>query len=145
MPEPNNLFEDEILIENELEKLYALQDKPSTKAKREIVVKELISTGIPTGAILSGIRHLHTEDLSAIKFPIIVSAARRYVVQDNEIQACHECSQGVICYRDGEGRWFALACRCQAGEEKQRAHGLARSYAAPTYTSPKNGILTKAG
>lgn len=111
--------EEDLFLERELDKLFALQDRPLAKEKRSILVTELMGTGIPLRAILSGLRSLLNEDLNKITFPVICAAARKFFEQES-VQSCEECLSGMIVMKDEQGRMFSLACRCAAGLGKVR-------------------------
>jgi hypothetical protein len=119
---PNN----EILIEEDLEKLFAFQDKHLTKDRRQILVKELMSSSIPIGAILLGIRKLMNEDLQSIKMGTILAAARSHVDRSEESKGCKECSRGIVLMNDEEGRFFSMSCNCSSGIGINMTQGLVR-------------------
>lgn len=118
---------DDLILESELEKLFALQDRNLNKEKKSIWVRELQATNIPLKAILSGIRALTTEDVQSLKFATVCAAARKYIEHTPETgRRCEHCSHGIVSMRDAEGRNFALACVCDQGAGKAATQGLVR-------------------
>lgn len=132
------------LLEGELDKLFAFQDKHLPKEKRAILIDELTKLDFPFGAVIAGIRSLMMDDLNSIKFPTIVAAIRSRIVPDEEVRArCEECSSGYIVMKDEQQRNFALACRCVTGEAKVRSQGLSRWNGESSQFS-KGRLLVKA-
>ncbi len=130
-------------IGEDLDKLFAFQDKHMTEKKKALLVDALLTSGIPLPAVTLGIRKLMNEDLNSVKLGMIFAAARSFVQRDEESNSCPDCSSGMVVMRDEEGRWFSLACRCGIGANVARTHGLKRWGGLASQTS--NGrILTKA-
>lgn len=106
-------------IGEDLERLFAFQDRNLSKDKKSILVKSLLESGLPTGAILLGIRSLMNDDLSAIKMGHIFYAIRMFI-EPTDYGDCDQCSEGFIISRDENGRWFALACNCIQGSLRKK-------------------------
>lgn len=117
---------EDMIIDEDIEKLFAFQDKHLTKDKKAILVKALAESGIPTGAIVLGLRKLMYDDLPSIKMGIIINAARQFVEKTEDAKSCTECAAGVALLRDDQGKEYALACRCGSGFNAQRIHGIKR-------------------
>lgn len=115
----------ETAIGDDLEKLFAFQDKHLSKEKKGILVRELMESRLPTGAIVLGLRDLMSEDLNTIKMGSIFAAARRHLEKE-DLVGCTDCASGFVVMKDDEGRSFSLACRCGAGGVVQRANGMRR-------------------
>lgn len=111
------------LIGEELDKLFAFQDKHLSKEKRSILLDALATSGIPDAAIILGIRKLMNDDLPSIKMGTIFAAARAFVEGEN-YQKCDDCSEGYVVLRDEVGQWFSMACQCGQGSLRHTA-GLA--------------------
>lgn len=125
----NFYSEDEkFLIGNELQKLFAFQDRNLTKEAKSLFINEFEASGIPPGAMIHGIRSLITEDLRQIKLNHILAAARGFMTQETrESTKCDDCRKsGIVIMRDSDSREFALACHCQNGVGLNRAAGLVR-------------------
>ena len=116
-----------VTIENDLDKLFALQDRPLSAVRRTLMANELLATPIPIPALLAGIKSLMNEEVTHIKFATICAAARRHVIADTEIDTkCGDCHDGLVVMRDDAGRSFALACMCPMGAQKAMANRLVR-------------------
>jgi len=135
---------DDLLLESELEKLFALQDKALTREKKSILVRELMATGIPLKALLSGVRSLVSEDLGSIKFSTICAVSRRFIEPDPETgKHCEKCLSGYVVMKDGEGRFFSLACNCPAGVGKANTQALTRWSGQDTQSVRGGRVLTR--
>jgi hypothetical protein len=110
---------EKILLGNEIEKLFVLQDRPISKEKKAILVGEISNSGIPIGPLLSGLRKLMGEDLKTIKKATILEAARDFIVDTYDQVQCDYCSEGMVVTKDPEGRYFSLACTCPKGNGKR--------------------------
>ncbi len=111
-------------IGDELTRLFALQDMAFGKEKKAIFVAELSATGLPTEAIVRGIRSMVSEDLKSIKLNRLIEASRPFVYQDTPTTKCAECLSGFVVMHDEQGYFFSFACRCPAGQIKRRSSGL---------------------
>lgn len=99
-----------------LKKLFTLQDRPMTKEKEAILTDELSLSGLPVGAVISGINSLKSEDVSTIKLSTLLSASRKFVEQREEPDSeCGMCLKGIVVMKDEAGYEFALSCQCQMG------------------------------
>lgn len=137
---PEWTLEDEGDVSTQLDKLFALQDKPLGNAKKAVWIEELRNTDIPPKAILRGLEQLKTEELQNLKFATVCAAARKFVVEPAQVETtkCNDCDgRGIIMMRDKDRYEFALACRCNNGA--WRGNGLARWNGLETQTS--NGRL----
>lgn len=115
------------LLAGELDRLFALQDKPLGKDKRAILVQEISRSGIPFKAVCQGIRKLVTEDLHSLKLSVIMEAALEFVFDRGDVVRCTDCNGiGIIVMKDEAKRWFALACQCSNGNAKVASMQLAR-------------------
>lgn len=112
----------EEIIGEDLEKLFAFQDKHLTREKKTILVKALLESQIPTGAIILGLRYLMNDDLSSIKMMTIIHAARMHIEPSTQNQ-CGNCSEGFVVMKDGDQRSFVLSCQCGFGMMR-RQNGL---------------------
>lgn len=114
----NYLSEQEkILIANELDRLFALQDRPLNKEKKSALIDEIANTGIPAGPMLAGIRGLMAEDLKSIKFATIIDAARKLIVNVQEHREdCDFCGGvGSFPMKDENKYTYSLGCKCLNG------------------------------
>lgn len=101
-------------IADELERLFALQDRPFSKARAVTFVEEFERTSLPAGAIISGIRSLLAEDLQKITFERLVVAAKSKIEREEiRQQDCDDCFKaGVVLMTDDNGYQFSFLCRC---------------------------------
>lgn len=119
---------DKLILEEELTKLFAFQDRPATKAKIELFAKELALSGYPLSDILQGINNLKNEDLKAIKLHTIIDAiSEKFGPEEKPRIDCKFCfGMGVFLMRDENKYQFALACTCKAGDDYARRMKAAR-------------------
>lgn len=132
-------------VGNELDKLFALQDRPFTKDKKFIFIEELEKFGFPLGAIIGGIRALMLEDMKIIKIVHVREAAKKFIEPEEKKKIkCRWCGGvGAFCMREEAmlqmadewpkraegprfGRSYALACVCEAGTNLERSDGNVR-------------------
>lgn len=79
------------------------------------MISELSFEGIPSKAIIQGIKDLCHEDLKSIKYVTIVSAARKYF-QFEPPEGCATCFHtGFISMVDKELCPISVACTCPRG------------------------------
>lgn len=114
-----------VQIEVELEKLFVFQDKHLSREKKAIIVNEILNANLPIGAVIQGIRSLMMEDLGSIKLGTLMHAIRKHVFKnEDDAESCSECASGFLIMFDDQGRYFALACHCPAGQVRGRAHRI---------------------
>lgn len=111
----------EEILGDELEKLFAFQDKHLSKDKSKILVQALLESNLPLKSILLGIEKLKNEDLSSIKLSTLFAAARSYVEQGEQIKSCERCTDGLISMKDHEDYRCAVACFCLRGQQRAKA------------------------
>lgn len=101
-------------IGDELQKLFLLQDRPYSKEKAAAIIEELEKSGLPAGALISGIRSLMHEDLRVVKLANILDAARENMtaeeVKKTECDACD--GRGMVMMKDSDDCEFSFACVC---------------------------------
>ena len=125
----NSLTEQQkLVIGDELEKLYALQDRPLGKEKLAFLLEEMATLNIPAGAWISGIRSLMSEDLKSVKLAHLYAAAKKFTVaEEAKTVRCDYCSGcGAVGMRDPEHRSWSLACICPNAEKLKKAWDLVR-------------------
>lgn len=108
-------------LENELTRLYLMQDRPVVKSKITMMVNELNNENVPYRAILDGIRGLIKHDLSKITLPIILANIRGREKDDSKRVKCDVCDgRGIVSMQDAEKKYhpFAFGCICPAGKIK---------------------------
>jgi len=130
-------------IESELKRLFALQDKPCSKDKLDILVRELMGNDLPNEAILLAIKKLQKEDINSIKLATILRSTSSYVLRDDNPIDCPDCRDGFIIFRDQEGRSFSLGCQCDQGMARCKNLGLARWRGGTSYLN-KGRVMVKA-
>lgn len=103
-----------LLLGDELQKLFLLQDRPFSKEKSAAIIEELEKSGMPTGALISGIRSLMHEDLKVVKLSNILEAARdKMTAEEVEKTECEACEgRGMVMMKDEAGYEFSFACGC---------------------------------
>lgn len=137
MNEPTNYLtttlseREKLALEDELEKLFALQDRPLSKEKKTILIEEMALMSLPFRALVSGIRQLMTEDLKSIKLWNIRDAAEKFVFAEakpaTECDFCEKTGAVVMFARQGEYlRRSAFACTCENGKSFAAMHGAAQ-------------------
>lgn len=129
------MLNDEEITGEELEKLFAFQDKHLTKDKKAAFVKHLLyQLKIPLPAVLAGIRDLQASDLTTLKMGQISQACRARIAVGDDIKSCRECCHGTVVMKDEEGRYYSMACSCGAGYTVASTHQLARWHGHATQT-----------
>lgn len=110
--------QEKMALSADLDKLFALQDRPLSQDKRSFIIDEMEKIDIPVAAWMAGIRSLITEDLKSIKIGTLIGAAKRCMEpQDVKNAECVWCDGvGVMSMKDEVKRSYALACRCVNGE-----------------------------
>lgn len=110
-------------VGEEIERLFALQDKHLTEKKKSVILNELSGTGYPYGAIMAGIRSLVAENMGDIKFFHLRAAIEKFITREKPTgERCEGCNgRGFVVVHDPGGRPFALACRCNTVN-----HGLVK-------------------
>lgn len=106
---------EKLLIADELEKLFTLQDRPFSAKKSAAFIEEFEKSGLPVGAIIAGIRSLmYVENIGTLDFPKIAAACRSKVTQETQEKAdCEHCDKrGLVMMRDPNAYEFAFACIC---------------------------------
>lgn len=119
---------EKLLIANELEKLFVLQDRPFSSKKSMAYLEEFERSNLPMGAIIAGIRSLiHVENLSSLDFPRIAAAARSKIEHsDYETVKCETCDgRGMVMMKNESFYEFAFKCNC-ANSSKVGHLGLAQ-------------------
>ncbi len=119
---------EKLLIANELEKLFVLQDRPFSAKKSMAYLEEFERSNLPLGAIIAGIRSLiHVENISSLDFPRIASAARSKIERSEyETVKCDSCDgRGMLMLRDESKYEYAFKCQC-ANASKEAHHNLAQ-------------------
>jgi len=125
MKEPTRSEGDLNLLGDELDRLFAVQDKTLSEKKRKILVSELMDTEIPIGAILNGIKSLLDADLKSIKLGTLIMASRQYVASEPEMGArCTDCVDGFVLMKDDQKRTSALGCQCARGRARAKGSRL---------------------
>ena len=137
---------EKILVANELEKLFAFQDRSLGKEKKALLIQEIGTMGIPAGALIKGIRSLMADDLKTIKLADIRDSALKFVFDVHESVACGDCGQsGIIVMADEKRRLFSLACSCRNGIRAKTGLGLAYWAGQDLQISPRVGVMTRVG
>jgi len=106
---------EKLLISNELEKLFVLQDRPFSAKKSTAYIEEFEKSNLPMGAIIAGIRSLiHVENLPSLDFPKIAAAARSKIEHSEyETVKCETCDgRGMLMMRNESFYEFAFKCHC---------------------------------
>jgi hypothetical protein len=115
------------VIENELRRVFALQDIPLGNDKRGYFLEELERSGLPAGALIQGLRDLAKSDVSSIKIGTIIDASRKHLERAEFLsEGCRLCLRGEVFMRDEQRREYSLACVCERGAHAAQIHGLAR-------------------
>lgn len=101
-------------IGDELQKLFLLQDRPFSKEKSAALIEELEKSGLPAGALISGIRSLMHEDLKVVKLANILEASRdKLTAEEVKKTECDACDgRGMVMMKDDKFYEFAFACSC---------------------------------
>jgi len=132
-------------ISDYLERLHTLQGRMIKKEALAVFTKEVMETGFPHKAIISGIRSLGAENLSVIKLQTIITAVRGFIEEkptvNNKCQACKQT--GYVVMLDEEHRFYSLACQCRQGNIKVTAQGLKR-WNGSNMQKGTHGTLTRA-
>lgn len=115
---------DNAVFGDELEKLFVFQDKHLSREKKAILVDEIEKSSFPKGAVISGLRALHNEDLTSIKLGRILAAIRVFVAPSETARNCERCMDGLIVMRDSNGYRYSLGCVCQRGNQRSTAMGV---------------------
>lgn len=138
--------EDEMaVVEAEMEKLFALQDRPLPKEKKVLLVTELGNSGLPAYAIVGAMRKLMVDDeVTKLTFPKILSAAKVEIDPAGiyEIIPCEDCDKrGLVTMIDDNEYHYMLACRCKNGQQwVDRGHQ--RWWGERTQVSSRKHIIT---
>jgi hypothetical protein len=132
-------------VEAEMEKLFALQDRPLPKEKKALLVSELGNSGLPAFAIIGGLKKLMVDDeVTKLTFPKILGASKAEVDPAGiyEIIPCDDCDKrGLVTMLDAEKYQYALACRCPNGQQwVDRGHQ--RWWGEKSQVSSRKHILT---
>lgn len=113
--------DERITIEHELERLFILHDKRSTKEQIKTYIEKLEESGIPSKAILSAILKLQLVDMPNLKAFLIIDAARSLIdpIEEGKLTQCDYCDRrGIVTMQDDKNYHFALACACENGQRK---------------------------
>lgn len=134
---------EKIAVGNELDKLFAVHDRPLPTGKKAVLVQELVNTGFPIKAISAGIRKLMHEELRTIRLWDLLAAAREFLSVEQQVTQCESCNGGgiVLAYDDSKYR-FALACICGNGG---RQAGLVRWTGGETQLSRGRMLVIETG
>lgn len=118
---------EKLTVQNEVERLFALQDMPLGNKKLGFFLDELFKSGLPSGALIQGLRALTKDGLSSIKIETILDSAYRHIQpEDRVFSECRECLRGEVFMKDELKREYSLACVCERGAHVAQVHGLAR-------------------
>lgn len=143
MQEPTRSEADLNLIGDELERLFAVQDKNLSEKKKAILVHELMETEFPIQAILNGIKSLLDTDLKSVKLGIIIMASRQFIEQETEPQSkCPDCIDGFVLMKDDEGRVCSMGCQCAKGRGRAKENQIIR-WEGQGDQFVKRGLLAK--
>lgn len=119
---------EKVMVENELRRLFALQDANLGNEKRGFFMEEFEHSGLPSGALIAGMRALIQEDIRSLKASVILEHCRRFFTPSDkdQYQPCAICLRGEVTMRDEQGRRYALACSCERGAGLAATASLAR-------------------
>lgn len=114
------------VIANELSRLFLFQDRPFGKDKQVAFLDDIRGWGLPSGAIILGLRKLMAEDLKSLRLATIKDAAMEFVHHESvEKKNCEYCEKrGVVFMRDDAHYEFSFACPCINGDRFRIAHRL---------------------
>jgi hypothetical protein len=116
-----------MVVGNELNRLFALQDKHLSDDKRAILTDELQNSGRSVRAVIMGIQSLIHEDLKSIKIGTLLEAARlseNTALHENK-PTCEYCFDGLISMRhEMSGNTYRSLIPCNCARGTQRHPGL---------------------
>jgi len=116
---------DEIEVAKELDRLFALQDRPLSNDKKSILVTELSVSGMPKSAVVAGIRDLVSEDLKQIKLCTLIQATKKHFRFVDTKQGCDRCSYtGNVSVATDDGYIYSIPCVCDRGTSISKAQNL---------------------
>ena len=109
--------QDEIDIQNALNRLFTLRDKYIKREDMLIFLGELVKSERPVNAIIAGLDSLKDHDSKVITYTDMLAAIDKFVEKQKvEANKCQECSPGgYIVMKDESGYNFSLACNCENG------------------------------
>jgi hypothetical protein len=140
---PNEIVE----LGKELDRLFALQDRPLSNDRGRMIVDELLDTGMPFSAMKAGIRDLCDQDIKSLKFVTIKEACRKHCVQAGAVGGCELCHQtGTVTMESVVGKYVVnYPCICKAGADIAQAQMLVQWNGQKTMKSKVYGdcVLTE--
>jgi hypothetical protein len=117
-------YQEEFDLSNELQRLFDLQDRPLSEAKKMAYVKELLGAGFPYRAIIAGIRSLGDQDIKLLKLSTIISASKRYCEMEIP-KGCIKCGwTGHVSMATEDKYYYAIPCVCERGTFYAKAQNL---------------------